>query len=186
VLLMPTHASPHKHASEDDPGPRHRLRMCQLLVGDDDRLAACAAEIERGGTSYTVDTLTAIHASHPDVTLTFIMGADTASTLAGWREPRKLLALADLAVASRARSAGRERVLDTVGRIAGRDRPPRVRFLEMPEIDVSSSHARSRAARGEPIDDLVGPAVAAYVAEQRLYPHRAAVAAGASARGPGP
>lgn len=159
--------------------------MCQLLVDHQQHLSACAAEIERGGPSYTVDTLSAIHASHPHAALTFIVGADTASTLAGWREPAKLLELADLAVAQRPRSASRQRVLDTVARLTAGDGRSRVHFLEMPAIDVSSSLARSRAAAGEPIEGLVGPAVGAYIAEHRLYRSPVAVGGsyGGSARG---
>jgi nicotinate-nucleotide adenylyltransferase len=171
VLLMPAHTSPHKPVAAD-PGPEHRLRMCALLVGGAAGLSACPLEIERGGVSYTVDTLNAIHASHPDAELTFIVGADTANTLAVWREPAKLLELADLAVAARTGSA-REEVLDTVGRLgdhgAGGKASAKVRFLDMPTIAISSSEARRRAARGEPIDGLVGPAVAAYIAEHGLY-----------------
>jgi nicotinate-nucleotide adenylyltransferase len=171
VLLMPVHTPPHKPAGDgwSDPGPEHRLRMCQLAVAGEDRLSACALEIERGGPSYTVDTLNAIHANHPDASLTFIVGADTASTLDSWREPAKLLALADLAVAARPRSAGTRRVLDAVAALAPAGLPPHVRFLAMAPIDVSSSQARRHAALGEPIDDLVGPAVAAYIAEHHLY-----------------
>ena len=171
VLLMPVHTA-HKPA-EDDPGPEHRLRMCELAVDGVDGVSACALEIERGGPSYTVDTLNAIHASHPDAELTFIVGADIASTLASWREPSRLLELADLAVAARVGSA-RRAVLDTVAGLRAADsaRKPaatRVRFLEMPTIDVSSSLARHRAATGRPIEDLVGPAVARYIAEHDLY-----------------
>jgi nicotinate-nucleotide adenylyltransferase len=170
VLLVPVHTPPHK-PGEEDPGPAHRLRMCELSVGGEERVAVCPLEIERGGPSYTVDTLSAIHASHPGAQLTFIVGADTASTLAAWREPAKLLELADLAVAARTGSARRE-VLDTVTRLtspAGRPATARVRFLEMPVIAISSSSARRRAAAAEPIEDLVGPAIAAYIAEHGLY-----------------
>src|SRR5271166_2146145 len=100
VLLMPAHTPPHK-PTEEDPGPEHRLRMCCLSVTDTAGVSVCALEIERGGPSYTVDTLQAIHASHPDAQLTFIVGADTAGTLPAWREPAKLLGLAELAVAAR-------------------------------------------------------------------------------------
>ena len=186
VLLMPAHTSPYKPAAPD-PGPEHRLGMCRLLVRDTPGVSVCALEIERGGTSYTVDTLTAIHASHPDAELTFIVGADTASTLPAWREPARLLRLAGLAVAARAGTtraqvlAGVRAVhsrptgaaLEANGRSgAGRDGragSERVRFLELPVIDVASSQARRRAAAGEAIDDLVGPDVARYVAEQGLY-----------------
>jgi nicotinate-nucleotide adenylyltransferase len=172
VLLIPVHTPPHKLAGED-PGPAHRLRMCELLTDDADAVSVCALEIERGGPSYTVDTLTAIHASHPDAQLTLILGADTASTLASWREPAKLLELADLAVAARAGSERRQ-VLDSVARLrapltSGGSPPGGVRFLEMGEIGISSSDARLRAASHEPIESLVGVAVARYIEEHRLY-----------------
>jgi nicotinate-nucleotide adenylyltransferase len=181
VVLMPALIPPHK-SGEDDPGPEHRLAMCRLCVAGVEGLSVCALEIERGGPSFTVDTLQAIHASHPDAQLTFIVGADTAGTLPAWREPARILQLADLAVAARAGS-DRTRVLDTVTPLLDRaaigagERPAaRVRFLEMPVIEVSSSMARERAARGAPIEDLVGSAVAHYIREHGLYAERSPVA----------
>jgi nicotinate-nucleotide adenylyltransferase len=200
VLLMPAHTSPYKADIAGgsggrgepsvqgerpdqggpegrgawDPGPQHRLRMCELAVAGEPGLSVCALEVERGGLSYTVDTLRSIHASHPDAELTFIVGADTATTLGSWREPAQLLALARLAVAARA-GAARRRVLDALAEIdvaSGANGQPAagaVRFLEMPAIDASSSLARRRVAAGEAVDDLVGPAVARYIAEHGLY-----------------
>jgi nicotinate-nucleotide adenylyltransferase len=154
--------------------------MCQLAVMDEPGLSVCAVEVERGGLSYTVDTLRSIHATHPHAQLTFIVGADTASTLGSWREPAQLLELAQLAVATRDGTA-RQRVIDALdaahstaaagdtarGSRAGAAK--NVRFLAMPAIEVSSSAVRQGAARGEAIDQLVGPAVAAYIAEHGLY-----------------
>jgi nicotinate-nucleotide adenylyltransferase len=161
---MPANRSPFK-AAEADPGPQRRLHMCELLVRDDRGLYACALEIERGGASYTVDTLASIHASHPDAELTFIVGADTASTIPEWRDPARVLELARLAVAARPGTSS-ARVRKSLERIDARDR---VAFLEMPEVDVSSALVRRLAADGERIEPLVGPAVAAYIAEQGLY-----------------
>ncbi len=170
VLLVPAHTAPHKsgaaHASAaQDPGPVHRLRMCQLAIEDVEGLAVCDVELERGGLSYTVDSLTAIHASDPDAALTLILGADTAQTISSWREPQRLLELAQLAVAARA-GAGHERGLDT-------PEGARVRFLEMPAVAVSSSLVRERVAHGEAIEELVGAAVARYIEENGLYRARA-------------
>ena len=172
VLLMPAHSIGHKRAGADpgaDPGAEHRLRMCRLLVeeaSDAGGVSACALEVERGGSTYTVDTLEELHGRHPRAGLTLIMGADTARTLPGWREPARLLALADLAVARRT-SAGDQAVLQSVSR------PERVRFLHTPLLEVSSSAVRERLARGEHVDDLVGGAVADYIAQHRLYRARA-------------
>jgi nicotinate-nucleotide adenylyltransferase len=196
VLLMPASTAPYKAGAggpgeppdqdgpkrrgepngrgASDPGPQHRLRMCELAVADEPGLSVCALEVERGGLSYTVDTLRSIHASHPDAELTFIVGADTATTLGAWREPTQLLALARLAVAARA-GAARQRVLDALAEIgvaagaSGQSAPGAVSFLEMPAIEASSSLARRRVAAGEPVEDLVGPAVARYIAEHGLY-----------------
>jgi nicotinate-nucleotide adenylyltransferase len=121
-----------------------------------------------------VDTLSAIDASHPEVELTFIAGADIAATLPDWHEPRKLLELAKLAVAARS-GADRRQVLDALAPLAPAD--GRVRFLHSPLVEVSSSRVRERAAAGEPVTELVGAAVAEYISEHALYGARAPRAA---------
>jgi nicotinate-nucleotide adenylyltransferase len=174
VVLMPAHGAPHKPSAED-PGPEHRLQMCRLAVDGAEGLASCSLEIERAGPSYTVDTLRAIHASHPDVRLTFIVGADAARTLPSWHEPGELLELAAFAVADR-EGAGRDDVLRAVA--AARSVTPRgaeaapetgISFLEMGTVPVSSSLVRERVANGESVEGLVGRAVAGYIAEHGLY-----------------
>jgi nicotinate-nucleotide adenylyltransferase len=174
VLLVPANISPHKAdaarpSAAQDPGPEHRLRMCQLAVEDVEGLGVCEIELERGGLSYTVDTLNSIHASDPDAALTLIVGADTASTISSWRDPQQLLELAQLAVAARA-GAAHERLLDSL-------EGARARFLEMPAIAVSSSLVRERVARGEAIEALVGAPVAGYIEANGLYRARAGAVA---------
>jgi nicotinate-nucleotide adenylyltransferase len=164
VLLTPVLVPPHKPAKWD-PGAEHRLRMCRLAVRRDPRLGVCTLELERPGPSYTVDTLRSIHASDPDAELTLIVGADMARTLGSWREPREILKLARLAVAERD-GARRGEVLDALGPLHG---AARTVFIDMPPVEVSSSIVRERAAAGEPIDELVGPDIASYIAQQHLY-----------------
>jgi nicotinate-nucleotide adenylyltransferase len=171
VVLVPTGSPPHKQI-DGDPGPQRRLEMCRLLVRGAEGLSVCSIETERDGPSYTVDTLRELHERHPETELTFIVGADVAGTLPSWHEPLELLELATLAVAGRPGS-DRSAVLDAVASLGGAQR---VRFLDAPLIDVSSSRAREQAAAGEPIERLVGADVAEYVAEHALY------GAGAGAR----
>ncbi len=172
---MPTHTSPLK-ASAEDPGPAHRLAMCRLLLDEPDRqggasvpLTACALEIERGGLSYTVDTLRSVHARLPDAPLRFIVGADTAATLASWREPEEVLRLAELIVAGRGEStrAGVLEALSAVGDAGSEG--ARVHFLEMAPVAISSSRVRELAARGEPTAALVGAGVSDYIEREGLY-----------------
>jgi nicotinate-nucleotide adenylyltransferase len=164
VALMPTSRPPHKQA-EEDPGPRHRLEMCRLAIQDTPGILVCALEVERGGASYTVDTLRTMHASHPEAEMTFIVGADIARTLPSWRRSQELLDLARWAVVAR-EGAPREAILDALRPLGS---PDRVSFLDMPEVEVSSSMIRSRVTEHGSIDELVGPKVAAYISEHRLY-----------------
>jgi nicotinate-nucleotide adenylyltransferase len=166
VLLMPVHTPPHKPAGED-PGPEHRLAMCRLLAAGETGIEVSDLEIARGGSSYTADTLESLHVSDPQAELTFIVGADTARTLPSWHEPARVLELARLAVATR-EGAERGGVLDAVASVRPA-KPATVMFLTMDPIDISSSLARERARRGEPLQDLLGPDVAAYVSDHGLY-----------------
>jgi nicotinate-nucleotide adenylyltransferase len=172
VLLMPANSAPHK-GEQGDPGPERRLEMCRLAVGDEAGLQVCGLEIERGGPSYTVETLRAVHAGQPEAELTFIVGADMARTLPAWREPQALVELADLAVAER-EDAGRADVSRALAPLRAE-----VAFLKMPLLEISSSMVRELVNDGESIAQLVEPAVAEYIAEHGLY--GASVAAEAKA-----
>ncbi len=163
VVLMPVAAPPHK-AIDEDPGPEERLRMCELAVAKDDRFAVSRMEVDRGGASYTVDTLREIHAAAPGDDLTFIVGGDMAQSLPTWREPEAVLQLATLAVAERT-GAGRRDITERLSSL-GADL---IRFFDMPRLDISSSMIRQRVAAGRPIRYLVPDAVAAYIAQAGLY-----------------
>jgi nicotinate-nucleotide adenylyltransferase len=157
--------------------------MCRLAIGDAPALSVGALELQRAAPSYTVDTLRVLHAEHPRAQLTFILGADVARTLPSWREPRALLMLAELAVALRAGAGVDAAASDrrALQRALAALPEARVRFLEMPPLAVSSSLVRERVARGEPVEELVGAGVAAYIATHGLYRAPAASRARAGA-----
>ena len=109
--------------------------------------------MRRDGPSYTVDTLRALHADAPGDELTFIVGADMAHSLPTWREPEAVLGLATIAVAGRAELvAGGHRSNRSPGCAAC---PQRLRFFDMPRMDISSSLIRRRIAAGLPVRYLV-------------------------------
>jgi nicotinate-nucleotide adenylyltransferase len=177
VLLMPACRAPNKPAVGDDPGPAHRLAMCRLAVAHEFGLEASALEIERGGTSYTVDTVQAIHDTRPDAELTLIVGADTARTLPSWREPARLLGMVTrLAVAQRdeldfgdVREALAWGLAPAPAAWSELDSPSPMTLLRMPRVAVSSSVVRELIAAGTPVGELVGEPVAGYIAEHGLY-----------------
>ena len=164
VVLMPVAQPPHKEA-QDDPGAEARVRMCELLAAGDKRLAVSRLEVDRGGASYTVDTLREIHASAPGDDLTFIVGGDMASSLPSWRQPEAVLELATLAVAER-EGAARHDIAERLAPLAGGDR---IRFFDMPRIDISSSTIRRRVADGKPIRYLVPDEVAHAIESEGWY-----------------
>jgi nicotinate-nucleotide adenylyltransferase len=164
VVLMPVAVPPHKEARED-PGAAARLELCRLAVAGDERFAVSSLEIDRGGASFTVDTLKELHDVEPQHDLTFIVGGDMAQSLPAWREPEAILALARLAVAER-EGVRRE---DIARRLDSLHDGSRVVFFDMPRIDISSSSIRRRVAEGRPVRYLVPDAVAEAIAQQGLY-----------------
>ena len=168
VFLMPVAQPPHKEALAD-PGADVRLDLCRLAAAGDDRLEVSDLEIRRGGSSYTVDTLRALHERDPEHSLTFIVGGDMAHSLSSWREPEAVLELARLAVAER-EDLRREDIADRLAPLHSGDR---VVFFDMPRIDISSSAIRDRVATGRPIRHLVPDLVAEAIRARRLYPQAA-------------
>jgi len=168
VRLLPVASPPHKEIA-GDPGPQARLELCRLAAGDDDRLGVSDLEVRRGGPSYTADTLRELNARAPEDELTFIVGGDMALSLPTWREPEAVLELATVAVVERS-GAARQDIID---RLAGIGAADRVRFFDMPRLDVSSSEVRTRVADGRPIRYLVPDAVAAHIEQRGMYTHMA-------------
>jgi nicotinate-nucleotide adenylyltransferase len=164
VVLMPVAKPPHK-ASLADPGTDVRLELCRLAAAGEDRVEVSDLEIQRGGASYTVDTLRALHERAPEHALTFIVGGDMACSLPSWREPEAVLRLARLAVAER---DGLRRE-DIAQRLAPLYSGDRVAFFDMPRIDLSSSAIRARVAAGRPLRYLVPDPVIDAIRSRRLY-----------------
>ena len=169
VILVPAADPPHKRDRRHSPAEA-RMALVEAGVAAEDRLEASRIELDRSGPSYSVDTLEVIAAAEraagrePDITL--VLSADAFAGLADWHEPSRLLDLARIAVAPRSGHGPPD--LDVFER-AFPGRGDRVVVFDAPPIDVSASEIRRRAARGEPLDGLVPPAVEALIRADRLY-----------------
>ena len=164
VVFVPVGEAPHR-TLDDDPGPEARLEMVELAMADDERFVASRIEMDREGPSYTADTLEQLRAEAPDDELFLILGGDQAAALASWHEPEKVLERATLVVFERM-SWGRNAIIIKIGRMPGAER---VRYLDMPLIQVSSSSIRRRVREGVPIRYLVPDKVVEYIAANELY-----------------
>lgn len=146
-----------------DPGHKHATTPADLRL-ELTRLAfegVADVEIELDSHARTVDSL---EARKPDDAV-FILGADELADFPSWKNPDRVLDLVRLAVAMRP-GVTDERVRETHAHLSA---PDRVSYFELTPVTVSSSVVRERAARGEPIDDLVPPSVAEAIVRLGLY-----------------
>ncbi len=164
VTFVPVGQPPHREI-EQDPGAEARLEMCEQAVADDPRFRTSRVELDREGPSYTVDTLRALREGDPDDELFLILGGDQAGMLATWREPEEVLSQACVVIVPRT-GWSREAITVKISAVRGSHR---VRYFDMPRIDVSSTLVRRRAAQGRPIRYLVPDRVAEYIAANGLY-----------------
>lgn len=162
VLLVPVGEAPHRRL-EPEPGAETRLAMVELAVRGDEALEASDIEVARAGPSYTFRTLELLHDARPGDELTFLMGADAAAAFGSWRQPDRVLELANVGVAARPGVA----LGDLRSGFAGLGGEFAV--VAMPELGVSSTDLRERAAAGRTLRYLTPDPVAAFVAERRLY-----------------
>jgi nicotinate-nucleotide adenylyltransferase len=169
VLFIPCHTPPHKNAANLSAG-EHRRRMVELAVEGNPRFQACDVELSRGGISYSVDTVAELQAQHERETeFYFIVGADSITELATWRECKKLLTLCTVVTAVRPgwnlSSWQPHEGIYTPEEIAAL----KGHIMETPLIGVSSTEIRRRRQRGESIRYLVPADVEEYIVNNNLY-----------------
>ena len=138
----------------------HRAAMVALAIAGEPRFVLDRREIDRQGPSYTVVTAEELAAERPGAALFLVIGADQLAGLHTWHRFEALLARVTLAVAGRPGSTGAPHA--TVAAAARR-------AVALPPMDVSSTAIRARVAARLPVDTLVPPAVAGYIARHHLY-----------------
>ena len=165
VLFVPAGLQPLKQGRPTAPA-EHRVRMVELAIADNPRLALSRVDVDHAGPSYTVDTLDRLRAAWgPAAQFWFIVGLDSLATLRAWRDPAGILTRARLAVAPRAGVAVDLPALTAALPVL----PDRLDHIPAPLIEISASDLRARAAAGRSLRYLVPDAVAAYIAAAGLY-----------------
>jgi nicotinate-nucleotide adenylyltransferase len=168
VWFVPAAAPPHKRLDGLSPAMA-RIEMLQLAIGGHLGLAVSTIEVDRGGVSYTVQTLTEIHEQHPDATLFFLMGADSLQDLPTWREPHRICQLALPLVIARAGTAPPD--LACISNYVDAQRLAEIRAaqIEAPVIELSSTDIRQRVREGRSIRFRTPRAVEEYIRSHGLY-----------------
>lgn len=162
VMFVPTHTNPYKQRMKGAT-PRRRLRMVELLIEEQEGLAAIDLEITRGGLSYTVDTLQELNPRH-GTEVHLILGGDSLAGFYGWKQPEKIVRMARLACIVRPKFEK-----DVIFRNLPEEYHQYIDWIEMEPNPISSTEIRTLIFQSEPWQHLTTPSVAAYIENHGLY-----------------
>jgi nicotinate-nucleotide adenylyltransferase len=159
VAFIPTMISPHK-ADAVVTSAVHRLAMLREAVKPNPFFQVLDMEIERGGISYTVDTLRRLRRDHPTDEFFLLIGADNLRDFRSWKEPGEIGERATLVVMNRP---------GFVPAPGEQSLPRNVIQCQVPSLDISATEIRRRLQKGLSISYLVPPSVSRYISRHRLY-----------------
>jgi nicotinate-nucleotide adenylyltransferase len=167
VVLVPAALSPHKLDQQPTPATA-RVEMLQLAIAGHPQFEVSTVEIDRGGTSYSIDTLEALQQHAAEDEWFLLMGADTLRDFPKWHRPEDICRLTRLAVVRRP-DAGAIDLTILEPFLTGTSCQQRPVIVSMPLIGISSSAIRQRVRQGQSIRYLLPRAVEKYIEEHRLY-----------------
>ena len=166
VLFAPAGRQPLKKASTGA-SYQQRLAMVALACVEDLRFAVSELDAPHpeGGPNYTVDTLAQLESLFPEAQRFNLAGADSFLTLGRWREPLRMLELAEWIVVSRPGFP----LLAPEGLPLDERQRSRIHLLDSVHEDVAATGLRERLRQGDSCTDLLPPPVSAYIEQQGLY-----------------
>lgn len=162
VLLVPSFRPPHR--PEPLASAADRLAMVRLAVEGHRRLRASDIEVQRGGISYTVDTIRALATQNPGAELYLLLGWDAAQDYCEWHEADVIGRLARIAVFNRSGSGQPHS-----GDFEGLGLPPDAVYVEVSSPLVSATSVREILTRDEAGEDLLAPSVASFIRDRGIY-----------------
>ncbi|MDA8044045.1 MAG: nicotinate-nucleotide adenylyltransferase [Actinomycetota bacterium] len=160
VIMMVANIPWQKADSRTVSSAADRLALVEAAVGGVEGVEAGSMEIERGGESYTADTLAELHSNQPDDELFLIIGWDVAPALATWDRYEEVQKLATLVVVNRPGSLPPSQLAQLGWRVLE---------VTVPNLEISSSDLRARAAQGRPLDYLVPAAGVRCIRARGMY-----------------
>lgn len=160
VVFVPT-GEPWQKAHRQVSAPEHRYLMTVIATASNPRFQVSRVDIDRGGPTYTIDTLHDLSAQYPGAELFFITGADALAQIMTWRNWEQMFDLAHFVGVTR---PGYELANDLPLREGSK-----VSLVEIPAMAISSTDCRARAAARRPVWYLVPDGVVQYIAKHCLY-----------------
>ncbi len=162
VIFMTSGNPPHKSDFLD---AMLRFHMTRLAISDNDKFTDDDFEINRAEKSYTVDTLAYLKEKYPEDKLFFIIGEDSLCDLPLWREPERIMKMADLLVFPRKSME----TLDKTVKIMREKYGDNIFMVDAPVFEISSTDIRRRLKDGRSVRYMVPDSVIRYIEENNLY-----------------
>ena len=159
IIFIPSYISPHKQVGESDLA-LHRFAMTKLAVASNIRFDCSDIEVTQKETSYTIHTLVRLKKQFPQDSLYLIIGMDNYLTFHLWKEPKRVLEMARLVVMNR--PGYPKQVNEVIGTF-------NTVFIEVPNIDISSSEIRRNVKEHRSIHYLVPNSVEEYIFAHDLF-----------------
>lgn len=157
VIFVPT-GQPWQKAEREVSPAEHRYLLTVIATASNPRFTVSRVDIDRGGPTYTIDTLRDFHAMFPDDDLFFITGADAMAQIMSWKNVEELWELAHFVSVTRPGYRSEDF-----------GRTEQISLMEIPAMAISSTDLRVRASNGKPVWYLVPDGVVQYIAKHRLY-----------------
>jgi nicotinate-nucleotide adenylyltransferase len=158
VIFVPT-GQPWQKSHQRVSLAEDRYLMTVIATASNPQFSVSRIDIDRGGKTYTIDTLRELHAEHTDAELFFITGADALGQILGWRDAPELFSLAHFVGVTRPGHALADPGLPDGG----------VSLVEVPALAISSSDCRTRVSQDDPVWYLVPDGVVRYINKRELY-----------------
>ncbi|MGW6292757.1 nicotinate-nucleotide adenylyltransferase [Streptomyces sp. NPDC055058] len=158
VVFVPT-GQPWQKSHRTVSAAEDRYLMTVVATVENPQFSVSRIDIDRGGPTYTVDTLRDLSALNPDTDLFFITGADALAQILTWRDSEELFSLAHFIGVTRPGHHLSDAGLPEGG----------VSLVEVPALAISSTDCRARVAKGDPVWYLVPDGVVRYIAKRELY-----------------
>lgn len=159
ILFVPSYITPHKNEGEEHLS-HHRFEMIKLAVQNNPSFQVSDIEISKNEISYTITTLEYLLSKHPGDKFSIIIGMDNYITFHLWKDPKRILQIASLIVMNRPQYP--RKVNELIG-------TTNTSFVDVPNIEISSSEIRQRVKEGKSIKYLVPERVERYILTHNLY-----------------
>lgn len=161
-IFEPTFISPFKLHQQDTTSEQHRLKMITLAIKGNPKFQIDTYEVEKGGISYSFETILHFKAKHPNSTIFFLIGSDQTDKFTQWKNWKTILETCFLVVAKREFKPINRNFVPV-------EYEEKIFFLNNPIIGISSTQIREFVAQNIPIDYLVPKEVKKYIYDHELY-----------------